>query len=151
VVSDGSGFVLILVLPVALLLIMTALSLVTRSNSASLASTREARAQAARMAAEYGFNQVMAQLNTQYDYVTNRLNGNTNQIPDSPGSSYAIVWFVPPPPPGTACSTYDASDNVQLIVEGTYTVNSVDYKRKVIRNIRVCAPALNKLRVRGFK
>jgi len=59
--------------------------------------------------------------------------------------------LIHPPPPGTACSTYDASDNLKLIVEGKYTVNSVDYKRRVIRSIRVCAPALNKLRVRGFK
>ena len=66
-VSDDSGFVLILVLPVAMLLMMTALSLVTRSNSAAVAAAWESKAQAARMAAEYGFNQLMAKVNTEYD------------------------------------------------------------------------------------
>jgi hypothetical protein len=62
-VSVDSGFVLILVLPVAMLLLMTTLSLITRSNSAAIASARDSRAQAARMAAEFGLNQLMAQIN----------------------------------------------------------------------------------------
>jgi cell division protein FtsL len=158
-VTVESGFVLILVLPVAMLLLMTALSLVSRSNSAAIASAQESRAQAARMAAEYGFNQLMAKVNTEYDSsnvpVTPALViGNKIDIDDSPGASYTIVSLVPlPVSPVGSCSDSD-TNNVPLYatIEGKLTVGSKDYKRKIFRTLKVCAPASNakKLRIRGF-
>ena len=151
-VSAGSGFVLILVLPVALLLIMTALSLVTRSNSAAITSNQESRAQAARMAAEYGFNQLMALVNTEYDSSnpTPLVIGNQIAIPDSPGASYTILSY-DYTPPVASCGT--SNTDFRVTVEGKYTVNSVDFKRNILRTLSVCIPAsnTNKLRVRGFK
>ena len=158
-VSDDSGFVLILVLPVAMLLMMTALSLVTRSNSAAVAAAWESKAQAARMAAEYGFNQLMAKVNTEYDSsnvpVTPALViGNKIDIDDSPGASYTIVSLVPlPVSPAGSCSDSDTNNALlYATIEGNLTVGSKDYKRRIFRTLKVCAPASNpnKLRTRGF-
>ena len=157
-VTVESGFVLILVLPVAMLLLMTALSLVSRSNSAAIASAQESRAQAARMAAEYGFNQLMAKVNNEYDSsnvpVTPALViGNQIDIDDSPGASYTILSLELPVSPVGSCSDSD-TNNVPLYatIEGKLTVGSKDYKRKIFRTLKVCAPAsnANKLRIRGF-
>jgi len=156
-VSDDSGFVLILVLPVAMLLMMTALSLVTRSNSAAVAAARESKAQAARMAAEYGFNQLMAKVNTEYDSsnpVTPALViGNKIDIDDSPGASYTIISLDLPVSPVGSCSDSDTNNAfLYANIEGSLTVGSKEYKRKIFRTLKVCAPASNayKLRTRGF-
>jgi len=157
-VTVESGFVLILVLPVAMLLLMTALSLVSRSNSAAIASAQESRAQAARMAAEYGFNQLMAKVNNEYDSsnvpVTPALViGNQIDIDDSPGASYTILSLELPDPPATNSCALESEDNyrdLHATIEGKLTVGSKDYKQKIIRTIRVCAPAADKLRARGF-
>ncbi|MFO0139392.1 MAG: hypothetical protein ACK535_15535 [Cyanobacteriota bacterium] len=155
-VSDDSGFVLILVLPVAMLLMMTALSLVTRSNSAAVAAAWESKAQAARMAAEYGFNQLMAKVNTEYDSnpVTSALViGNKIDIDDSPGASYTIISLDLPVSPVGSCSDFDTNNALlYATIEGNLTVGSKDYKRKIFRTLKVCAPASNpnKLRTRGF-
>jgi len=153
-VPAESGFVLVLVMPVALMLILTALSMVSRSNSAAITSTQESRAQAARMAAEYGFNQLMAQVNTQYD---NSLNpplvfGSQIAIANSTGASYTVLSFTPP---AVSLCTESDSNNADLpvTIEGRLTAGSTNYRQTIIRTIRVCAPTstLNTLRVRGFK
>jgi hypothetical protein len=156
-VPAESGFVLVLVMPVALMLILTALSMVSRSNSAAITSTQESRAQAARMAAEYGFNQLMAQVNTQY----NSLNvpplvfGSQIAIANSTGASYTVLSFTPPTPPAVSLCTESDSNNADLpvTIEGKLTVGSTNYRQTIIRTIRGCAPTstLNTLRVRSFK
>jgi len=166
VVSVESGFVLILVLPVAMLLMMTALSLVYRSNSAAVASGDESRAQAARMAAEYGLNQLMARVNAP----TGRaallalvdVPRTIDLLPNgSPATSYTIRAFTPPSTPPSAtprnCSTSD-TDNYDLDVriEGKLTENSGStYTQVIDRTLRVCVPpppaAPNQLRVRAIR
>lgn len=151
-----SGFVLVLVMPVALMLILTALSMVSRSNSAAITSTQESRAQAARMAAEYGFNQLMAQVNTQYDSLNPSLVfGSQIAIANSTGASYTVLSFTPPTPPAVSLCTESDSNNADLpvTIEGRLTAGSTNYRQTIIRTIRVCAPTLtlNTLRVRGFK
>jgi hypothetical protein len=148
-----SGFVLILVLPVAMLLMMTALSLVSRSNSAAVASTQESRAQAARMAAEYGFNRMMALINNQYDSsLSPTLVIDPNQvIAGSPATSYTITYEDPPGPVPT-CSNLD-SDNTDLkvYVEGKVVAGST-YRRNISRILKVCNPSgTTNLRVRAFR
>ena len=167
-VSDDSGFVLILVLPVAMLLMMTALSLVTRSNSAAVASANESRAQAARMAAEYGLNQMMARVNAP----TGRANlqdlvGESitiDRLPNgSPASSYTIRTFNPPDPPDpldpldnpNRCPDFNAgNDNLVVRIEGELTENSGStYTQVIDRTLRVCIPvgAATQLRVRAVR
>jgi hypothetical protein len=156
VASDDSGFVLVLVLPVAMLLMMTALSLVSRSNSAAVAAARESRAQAARMAAEYGLNQLMALVNTQD---SNKLNEYTNKplsIQDSEDASFAITYTISPLAPPVAsvptCSTSDNNNtNIVATVLGTLTDDSVTYQRKITRTLRVCISAANRLRIRAVR
>ena len=159
-VSDDSGFVLILVLPVAMLLLMTALSLVTRSNSAAIASVNESRAQAARMAAEYGLNQMLALVNTQYDTSQDYL---SNSFSDQPidgtsNATYSISYKSLTPPPLVPCSTSDNNNSdLTVTVEGKFPVGSTTYKRQISRILRVCAPpgpggvVSNRLRVRAIK
>ena len=154
-VSVDSGFVLILVLPVAMLLMMTALSLVTRSNSAAIAAVNESRAQAARMAAEYGLNQFMALVNTQYNpSLDPPLVVAPNQsIANSPGASYTILPFNPPnPTPVGSCSEFNTNNtNLYVTVEGKFTVGSTNYKRMITRAISVCALGTDQYRVRGLR
>lgn len=146
-----------LVLPVALLLIMAALSLVSRSNSGAITSTQESRAQAARMAAEYGFSQLMAQVNTEYDSSspTPLVIGNQISIPDSSGASYKIVGLDPSSTtPAGACSGSDIiKPDLLATIEGSHTVGAVHYKRTILRTLKVCAPSSdqNQRRVRGFE
>ena len=155
VVSVDSGFVLILVLPVAMLLMMTALSLVSRSNSAAIAAVNESRAQAARMAAEFGLNQFMALVNTQYNRSLNPpLVVAPNQpIANSPGASYTILSFNPPNPlPVGSCSEYITNNaDLYVTVEGKFTVGSTDYKRMITRALSVCAQGTNQYRVRALR
>jgi hypothetical protein len=149
-----SGFVLILVLPVAMLLLMTALSLVTRSNSAAIASVNESRAQAARMAAEFGLNQFMALVNTQYNPSLNPpLVVAPNQpIANSPGASYTILFFNLPVNPVGSCSEFNTNNaDLYVTIEGKSTVGSTDYKRMITRALSVCALGTDKLRVRDIK
>lgn len=157
-VSDDSGFVLILVLPVAMLLMMTALSLVTRSNSAAVASAQESRAQAARMAAEFGLNQLMALVNTQYDTSQNLAsNSLTNQqIIGTPGATYAITYQSLIPNPVVTCNNSDNNNSsLTVTVEGQFPVGSITYRRQISRILRVCAVpgpggvVSNRLRVRA--
>jgi hypothetical protein len=161
-VSVDSGFVLILVLPVAMLLLMTTLSLVTRSNSAAVASAQESRAQAARMAAEYGLNQLMALVNTPNGRATlqDRVD-REEEIEVSPTTSYTITAFNPPEPPAQPpatprnCSTSDSdNDNLNVTIEGKLTVNSsTTYTQVITRTLRVCVPTDNadQLRVRAIR
>lgn len=149
-----SGFVLILVLPVAMLLLMSALSLVTRSNSAAIASVNESRAQAARMAAEFGLNQFMALVNTQYNPSLNPpLVVAPNQpIANSPGASYTILFFNLPVNPVGSCSEFNTNNaDLYVTIEGKFTVGSTDYKRMITRALSVCALGTDKLRVRAIK
>ncbi|MCX5952883.1 MAG: hypothetical protein NTZ40_05180 [Cyanobacteria bacterium] len=157
VVSVASGFVLILVLPAAMLLIMTALSLVTRSNSAAVASSQESRAQAARMAAEYGFNQMMALVNKQYDTSNTPLSNSLldRPIDGEPGvATYTITYNslspVSPIPPCTSIGNADLS----VTVEAKLLVDSTTYRRQITRTLSVCDPlgtSINRLRVRAIK
>ena len=159
-VSDESGFVLILVLPVALMLIMTALSLVSRSNSAALASTRETRAQGARMAAEYGFLEMMAKLNSEYNSsLPNSFIGTENSIP--PGAqqpllitSYTILKkdFNPPVPAKPCDPITNAGDDFNVKITGTLKAGSNTYTQTITRSLRVCSPSTNsnQLRIRAF-
>ena len=154
VVSGDSGFVLILVLPVAMMLMMTALSMVSRSNSATVAAARESRAQAARMAAEYGLNQMMALVNNQYNTSMNPpLVVAPNQtIANSPGASYTILSFNLPAPPVGSCSEFTTNNaDLYVTIEGRYTIGSSDYRRQISRALSVCALGVNKLRVRALK
>ena len=149
-----SGFVLILVLPVAMLLLMTALSLVTRSNSAAIASVNESRAQAARMAAEFGLNQFMALVNTQYNPSLNPpLVVAPNQpIANSPGASYTILFFNLPVNPVGSCSEFNTNNaDLYVTIEGKFTAGSTDYKRMITRALSVCTLGTDKLRVRAIK
>ena len=160
VMSVDSGFVLIIVLPVAMLLMMTALSLVTRSNSAAIAAARESRAQAARMAAEYGLNQMLALVNTQYDTSQDYL---SNSFSDQPidgtsGATYTISYKLLNPPPAVTCSPSDDNNSDLIVtVEGKFPIGSTTYKRQINRVLRVCAPpgpggvVSNRLRVRAIK
>jgi len=160
-VSDESGFVLILVLPVALMLIMTALSLVSRSNSSALSSAREARAQAARMAAEYGFLEMMGRVNTQYDSSKPITFIDTeNAIPGSMTTSYTILAFSFDPPltagdaPKTCSDTTNDGNDVNLSILGKFKIgpNNI-YTQTISRSLRVCAPPSNpnQLRVRSYQ
>jgi len=166
VVSGDSGFVLILVLPVAMMLMMTALSLVSRSNSAAVASADESRAQAARMAAEFGLNQVMARVNTPTGLADLLALVDVPRTIDllpngSPATRYTIRAFNPPtlpaPPPATPrnCSTSDTdNDDLNVTIEGSLTDNSgTTYTQVIRRTLRVCVPtvAANQLRVRAIR
>jgi type II secretory pathway pseudopilin PulG len=148
-VSDESGFVLILVLPVALMLIMTALSLVSRSNSAALSSAREARAQAARMAAEYGFLEMMGRVNSEYDP---SITFEGKEIPGSLSTNYIIRDFNPPSPATPCDATTNAGDDVNVTIKGTLKVGFETYTQTISRSLRVCAPIgnPNQLRVRSY-
>jgi hypothetical protein len=157
-VSDDSGFVLILVLPVALLLMMTALSLVTRSNSAALAAARESRAQAARMAAEYGLNQMMALVNTQYDTSQNNASNSLSDqaIIGTSGATFSITYQSLIPNPVAACNNNDNNNSsLTVTVEGQFPVGSITHRRQISRILRVCDPpgpggvVSNRLRVRA--
>jgi type II secretory pathway pseudopilin PulG len=156
VVSVDSGFVLILVLPVAMLLLMTTLSLISRSNSAAIASARDSRAQAARMAAEYGFNQLMAIINIEdADKLSELINEPTAIKGSKDGkfaTSYTIDFDPDDLPDSTAitCST-PADVDVPIVVVGTLTDGSVTYQRKISSTLRVCVEAVNRLRVRGVR
>ncbi len=165
-VPAESGFVLIIVLPVAMLLMMTALSLVSRSNSAAIASADESRAQAARMAAEFGLNQVMARVNTPTGpadlLALVDVPRTIDLLPNgSPATRYTIRAFNPPtlpaPPPATPrnCSTSDTdNDDLNVTIEGSLTDNSGTTYTQVIRpTLRVCVPtgATNQLRVRAIR
>jgi hypothetical protein len=151
------GFVLILVLPVAMLLLMTALSLVTRSNSAAVASSRESAAQAARMAAEHGLNELMARINV-YDCGSPLPldTVNTNIVGSSPPASYTIIIDPPislcisSPPPVLPCP------NKELPVEihGKLTDNTgTTYNQVIKRTISICDSAVlpKPYRVRAVK
>jgi hypothetical protein len=136
------------------MLIMTALSIVTRSNSAAITSTNESRAQTARMAAEYGFNQMMARINTQYDSSNNPplVIGDEIAIANSTGASYTILPFTLPVPPVGSCS--DANDNnadLFVSIQGRLNIGSTNYRKTIIRTLTVCSPAPNKLSVRGSR
>ena len=158
-----SGFVLILVLPVAMLLLMTALSLVSRSNSAAIASAQESRAQAARMAAEYGFNQMMALVNKQYDTSNTPLSNSLLDLPidGEPGvATYTISYIsLKPPPPDVDVPLCSSTSNADLTVtvEAKLLVDSTTYRQQITRTLSVCDPpgplgtSIDRLRVRAIK
>ena len=159
-VPAESGFVLILVLPVAMLLMMTALSLVSRSNSAAIAAVNESRAQAARMAAEYGFNQMLALVNKQYNTSITPLNNSLSDrsIAGKPGvATYTISYnsLTPGPPVPTCNSTGNA--DLSVTVEAKLVVDSTTYRRQITRRLSVCDPpgplgtSTNRLRVRAIR
>jgi hypothetical protein len=137
-----------------MLLIMSTLSLVSRSNSAAIASAQESRAQAARMAAEFGFNQMMALINTQYNSSNNPplAIGNNIAIANSPGSSYTILAYTLPASPSGSCSESNANNaDLYVDIEGRLTAGSTVYKRKISRALSVCALGTNRLRVRALR
>jgi len=156
-VSDDSGFVLILVLPVAMLLMMTALSLVTRSNSAAVASAQESRAQAARMAAEFGLNQLMALINkdssqSPLSFVTSDSLEPDKTIAGSPAATYTIVLNPPLPSTVVSCNTSPPYSDLNVTIMSTLTVGSSTYNGTRTRTLSICAlPTTNKLRVRAMK
>jgi hypothetical protein len=153
------GFVLILVLPVAMLLLMTALSLVSRSNSAAVASSRESAAQAARMAAEHGLNELMARINV-YD-CDNPLpldTVNTNILGSSPPASYTII--IDPPislcssPPQVQPCTINPITDLPVEIHGKLTDNTgTTYNQVIKRTISICDSAVlpKPYRVRAVK
>jgi type II secretory pathway pseudopilin PulG len=155
-VSVDSGFVLILVLPVAMLLLMTTLSLISRSNSAAIASARDSRAQAARMAAEYGFNQLMAIINIEDADKLSELIDKPTAIKGSKdgkfATSYTIDFDPDDLPDSTAitCST-PADVDVPIVVVGTLTDGSVTYQHEINRTLSVCVRVPNQLRVNAVK
>jgi len=158
-VSADSGFVLILVLPVAMLLMMTALSLVTRSNSAAVASAQESRAQAARMAAEFGLNQLMARINTDYNCANDTpLDTDNIDIDDSsPSASYTIKSSLDlcgtdeNPSTVQSCTGTDYTD-LPVTISGILTVGSRTYTQEIRRTLSVCEPEdANRLRVRAIR
>jgi hypothetical protein len=158
VVSVDSGFVLLLVLPVAMLLLMTTLSLISRSNSAAIASARDSRAQAARMAAEYGFNQLMAIINIEDADKLSELINEPTAIEGSKDGKFATSYTIDTidfdpedlPVSTTSCST-SADVDVPIVVVGTLTDGSVTYQRKISSTLRVCVKAANQLRVMGVR
>jgi hypothetical protein len=153
-VPAESGFVLILVLPVAMLLMMTALSLVFRSNSAAVASADESRAQAARMAAEFGLNQVMARINTEYN-CTNSIplsTSNTDIGGSSPPASYTITSPLNLCGSVVAPCTTNPPTDLPVTIRGILTVDSsTTYTHEINRTLSVCEPVANSLRVRGVR
>ena len=160
VVSVDSGFVLILVLPVAMLLLMTTLSLISRSNSAAIASARDSRAQAARMAAEFGFNQLMAQINSEDSDKLSELINEPTAIEGSKDGKFAtsyIIDFDPSTVPDSTTITCGPSDNtntdIEVTVVGTLTDGSDTYQQEISRTLRVCVGKVNpnQLRVRAVR
>jgi hypothetical protein len=139
VVSVDSGFVLILVLPVAMLLLMTALSLVSRSNSAAVASSQESRAQAARMAAEYGLNALMARINTEYNCATPLSTSNTVIPGSSPSASYTITSPLNLCGSTVALCTDTAYTDLPVTIRGILTVDSsTTYTQEIRRTLSIC-------------
>ncbi len=146
-VLGESGFVLVFVMLAGLILIMTAISLVSRTTSGSTTAAQETRTQSARMAAETGFNEIMAQINT-ID-TANLPIGDT--IPGAPTTSYTILSFNPVSPPN--CDpTNDVGENVNISILGKLTTGSNVYSQEITRTIRVCKPIASptKLRVRAY-
>lgn len=157
VVSDESGFVLILVLPAAMLLLMSALSMVSRSNSAAIASVSESRAQAARMVAESGFNLMMARVNNN-NYDTNKTTSENSylsgqSIDGSPSATYTITYNLlkPDPPLTTVPQCGSGNADLSVSIEGKLTDKGTDYIQNITRKLRVCTPGpgANRLRVRA--
>jgi type II secretory pathway pseudopilin PulG len=144
-----SGFVLVFVMLAGLILIMTAISLVSRTTSGSTTSAQESRTQAARMAAETGFNEMMAQINT-ID-TANLPIGTENTIPGAPTTSYTILSFNPVSPPNCDPNN-DVGDNINISILGKLTTGSNVYSQEITRTIRVCKPIASptKLRVRSY-
>ena len=141
VVSVASGFVLILVLPAAMLLIMTALSLVTRSNSAAVASSQDSRAQAARMAAEYGLNELMARINTKYNCanVPPLSTSNTVIAGSSPSASYTITSPLNLCGSTVELCTATAYTDLPVTISGILTVDSsTTYTQEIRRTLSIC-------------
>jgi len=148
-VLGESGFVLVFVMLAGLILIITAISLVSRTTSGSTTAAQETRTQAARMAAETGFNEMMAQINN-ID-TANLSIGTENTIPGAPTTSYTVTIFNPGSPPN--CDpTNDVGDNVNMSILGKLTTGSNVYSQEITRTIRVCKPMANptKLRVRSY-
>ncbi len=154
-VSVDSGFVLILVLPVAMLLLMTTLSLISRSNSAAIASARDSRAQAARMAAEYGFNQLMAQINSEKSDKLSKLINDPTAIKGSKDGKFATSYTIysDPLPDSTAitCPPSGTNTDIKVTVIGKLTDGSVTYQHEINRALSVCVRGSNQLRVNAVK
>ena len=154
-VSGESGFVLVFVMLAGLILIMTAVSLVSRTTSGATTAAQESRTQGARMAAEYGFNVIMARINKEYD-TANSINfiDTENLIPGLPTTSYTIRSFNPPPTRNIkTCDTTNTNVNdVNLSIMGNLTIGSSIYTQVITRTIRVCKPNVDstQLRVRSF-
>ena len=144
-----SGFVLVFVMLAGLILILTAISLVSRTTSGSTTAAQETRTQAARMAAETGFNIIMAQIN---DIDTANLPiGSENIIPGAPTTSYTIL-ITPLSPPPDCDPTNDVGEDVNILIQGKLTTGSNVYTQEIKRTLRVCKPTTNptKLRVRSY-
>ena len=157
VVSVDSGFVLILVLPVAMLLLMTTLSLISRSNSAAIASARDSRAQTARLAAEFGLNQLMAQINSEKSDKLSELINDPTAIEGSKDgkftTSYTIDFDPDTLPASTAitCPPSGTNTDIEVTVVGTLTDGSVTYQHEINRTLSVCVRVPNQFRVNAVK
>jgi len=108
------------------------------------------------MAAETGFNEIMAKINKDYDTANpntliNTLIGTENSIPGAPTTSYKIINFNPVSPQNCDL-TNDIGENVNISVEGKLTSGSSLYYQVITRTLRVCKPIANPthLRVRSY-
>ena len=152
-----SGFVLVFVMLAGLILILTAISLVSRTTSGSTTAAQETRTQAARMAAETGFNEIMAKINNDYDTANpntliTTLIGTQNTILGAPTTSYTILNFNLLSPPPDCDPTNDIGEDVNISILGRLTTGSNVYTQQITRTLRVCKPTTNptKLRVRSY-
>jgi hypothetical protein len=108
------------------------------------------------MAAEYGFNQLMAIINIEdADKLSELINKPTAIEGSKDGkfaTSYTIDFDPDDLPDSTAitCST-PADVDVPIVVVGTLTDGSVTYQREISSTLRVCVKAVNQLRVRGVR
>lgn len=152
-VSVQSGFVLIFVLLAGLILIMTAVSLVSRATSGATTTIGESRTQAARMAAETGFNTIMARINKEDIDTFSTFIDSENKILGAPTTSYMIVNFSFNPDLIPNCDpTNDIGIDINISIRGKLIAGSNDYFQDITRTLRVCKPIANptQVRVRSF-
>jgi len=154
-VLGESGFVLVFVMLAGLILIITAISLVSRTTSSATTAAGESRTQSARMAAETGFNETMAKINNNITVDNNETPIQTAPAPIN--SYYTIVLPIwPPTLTVNACqATTNDSDYspVNITIRGKSTFgSSPPYTQEITRTLKVCAPDNDPthFRVRSF-
>jgi hypothetical protein len=106
------------------------------------------------MAAEFGLNQLMAQINTEDSDKLSELTNDPTPIEGEDGNfatSYTID-FDPddlPDPTAITCPPIGANTDIKVTVVGTLTNGSDTYQQKISRTLSVCVAALNQFRVRA--